>query len=216
MLRHALRGAILPVVSFLGPAAAGIMTGSFVVETLFGVPGMGQWFVKGAINRDYSVVLGTALVYASLVTVLQPARRPRLRVARPARAERRMTAAAQRPRRPHGQSPGAAGAPAPREEPLRRGRARSRWSLMALACFLLPAALRPRSDVDEPRAAPPAAVGRALVRHRRARPRLPRARARRRAHVARSSGSSRRSPASSSACSTAPSPATTAAASTRS
>lgn len=69
VLRHALRGAILPVVSFLGPAAAGIMTGSFVVETLFGVPGMGQWFVKGAINRDYSVVLGTAIVYTSLVTV---------------------------------------------------------------------------------------------------------------------------------------------------
>ena len=69
VLRHALRGAILPVVSYLGPAAAGIMTGSFVVETLFGVPGMGQWFVRGAINRDYSVVLGTALVYASLVTV---------------------------------------------------------------------------------------------------------------------------------------------------
>ena len=69
VLRHALRGAILPVVSFLGPAAAGIMTGSFVVETLFGVPGVGQWFVKGAINRDYSVVLGTALVYAALVTL---------------------------------------------------------------------------------------------------------------------------------------------------
>lgn len=68
VLRHALKGAILPVVSYLGPAAAGIMTGSFVVETLFGIPGMGQWFVRGAINRDYSVVLGTALVYASLVT----------------------------------------------------------------------------------------------------------------------------------------------------
>ena len=69
VLRHALKGAILPVVSFLGPAAAGIMTGSFVVETLFGIPGMGKWFVRGAINRDYSVVLGRALVYASLVTV---------------------------------------------------------------------------------------------------------------------------------------------------
>jgi oligopeptide transport system permease protein len=68
VLRHALKGAILPVVSYLGPAAAGIMTGSFVVETLFDIPGMGQWFVRGAINRDYSVVLGTALVYASLVT----------------------------------------------------------------------------------------------------------------------------------------------------
>lgn len=68
VLRHALKGAILPVVSFLGPAAAGIMTGSFVVETLFSVPGMGQWFVKGAINRDYSVVLGTAIIYSALVT----------------------------------------------------------------------------------------------------------------------------------------------------
>jgi oligopeptide transport system permease protein len=69
VISHALRGALLPVVSFLGPAAAGIMTGSFVVETLFGVPGMGQWFVKGAINRDYSVVLGTALVYFGLITL---------------------------------------------------------------------------------------------------------------------------------------------------
>jgi oligopeptide transport system permease protein len=68
ILKHALKGAILPVVSFLGPAAAGIMTGSFVVETLFSVPGMGQWFVKGAINRDYAVVLGTAIVYMVLVT----------------------------------------------------------------------------------------------------------------------------------------------------
>jgi oligopeptide transport system permease protein len=69
VLGHALRGAIMPVVSYLGPAAAGILTGSFVVESLFGIPGMGQWFVKGAINRDYSVVLGTAIIYASLVTV---------------------------------------------------------------------------------------------------------------------------------------------------
>jgi oligopeptide transport system permease protein len=65
--RHALRGAIIPVVSYLGPAAAAIMTGSFVVEVLFAVPGMGQWFVKGAINRDYSIVLGTAIVYFGLV-----------------------------------------------------------------------------------------------------------------------------------------------------
>ena len=65
--RHALRGTLLPVVSFLGPAAAATMTGSFVVEVLFAVPGMGQWFVKGAINRDYSVVLGTAIVYFGLI-----------------------------------------------------------------------------------------------------------------------------------------------------
>lgn len=69
VLSHALKGAVLPVVSFLGPAAAGILTGSFVVESLFGIPGMGQWFVKGAINRDYSVVLGTAIIYTTLVTV---------------------------------------------------------------------------------------------------------------------------------------------------
>ena len=68
--KHALRPALLPVVSYLGPAAAGILTGSFVVETLFGIPGMGQWFVKGAINRDYPVVLGTALFYFALVTGL--------------------------------------------------------------------------------------------------------------------------------------------------
>ncbi len=65
--KHALRGAVIPVVSFLGPAAAATMTGSFVVEVLFGVPGMGQWFVKGAVNRDYSVVLGTAIVYFGLI-----------------------------------------------------------------------------------------------------------------------------------------------------
>lgn len=69
VLTHALKGALLPVVSFLGPAAAGILTGSFVVESLFGIPGMGQWFVKGAINRDYSLVLGSAILYATLVTL---------------------------------------------------------------------------------------------------------------------------------------------------
>jgi oligopeptide transport system permease protein len=68
--RHLLRGAIIPVVSYLGPAAAAIMTGSFVVEVLFAIPGMGQWFVKGAVNRDYSVVLGTAIVYFGLVILL--------------------------------------------------------------------------------------------------------------------------------------------------
>ena len=69
ILKHALKGAILPVVSFLGPAAAGIFTGSFVVENLFAIPGMGQWFVKGAIGRDYSVVLGTAIIYFSIITI---------------------------------------------------------------------------------------------------------------------------------------------------
>lgn len=67
VVRHALRGALTPVVSYLGPAAATTMTGSFVVEVMFGVPGMGQWFVKGAVNRDYSVVLGTAVVYFGMI-----------------------------------------------------------------------------------------------------------------------------------------------------
>ena len=68
VMKHALRGAIVPVVSFLGPAAAGIVAGSFVVETLFGIPGIGRWFVNGAVNRDYYVVLGTVILECALVT----------------------------------------------------------------------------------------------------------------------------------------------------
>jgi len=67
--KHAFRGAIPPVVSYLGPAAAGLMTGSFVVEQLFGIPGMGQYFVKGAVNRDYYIVLGTMLLYSGIVVL---------------------------------------------------------------------------------------------------------------------------------------------------
>ena len=60
VLKHALKGAILPVVSFLGPAAAGIMTGSFVVETMFAVPGMGRWFVNGALGQPPASVPTTS------------------------------------------------------------------------------------------------------------------------------------------------------------
>ena len=67
LFRHALRGGILPVVSFLGPAAAGIITGSFVVETIFNIPGLGRFFVTSAFNRDYTTVLGTVLFYATLI-----------------------------------------------------------------------------------------------------------------------------------------------------
>ena len=70
LLRHGLRGGIQPVVAFLGPAIAGIMTGSFVVETIFQVPGLGREFVEAAFNRDYTMILGTVLVYAVLVMVL--------------------------------------------------------------------------------------------------------------------------------------------------
>jgi len=67
ILKHALRGGIAPVVAFLGPASAGILTGSFVVEKIFQVPGLGREFVEAAFNRDYTMVMGTVLVYAVLV-----------------------------------------------------------------------------------------------------------------------------------------------------
>ncbi|MCE9614907.1 MAG: ABC transporter permease subunit [Lentisphaerae bacterium] len=67
--RHALRNALLPVVSFLGPAAAGLITGSFVVETVFHIPGLGTMFVTGAFNRDYTLVLGLVVFYGALVVL---------------------------------------------------------------------------------------------------------------------------------------------------
>ena len=69
VLRHAVRGGLLPVVSFLGPATAGILTGSFVIETIFQIPGLGREFVNSAFNRDYTLILGTVIVYASLIVV---------------------------------------------------------------------------------------------------------------------------------------------------
>ena len=69
VLRHALRGGLLPVVSFLGPATAGILTGSFVIETIFQIPGLGREFVNSAFNRDYTLILGTVILYASLIVV---------------------------------------------------------------------------------------------------------------------------------------------------
>ncbi len=83
VLRHALKPALLPVVSYLGPAAAGVITGSVVVEQIFGVPGLGRFFVNGALNRDYTLVMGVVVFYGALIILLQPARGPRLRVARP-------------------------------------------------------------------------------------------------------------------------------------
>ncbi len=66
---HALKPALLPVVSYLGPAAAAILTGSVVVEEIFGIPGLGQFFVRGAQNRDYTLVLGIVIFYATLVVL---------------------------------------------------------------------------------------------------------------------------------------------------
>ena len=64
---YALRGGILPVVAFLGPATAGILSGSFVIETIYQVPGLGREFVNSAFNRDYTVILGTVLLYAAMI-----------------------------------------------------------------------------------------------------------------------------------------------------
>ncbi len=64
---HALRGAFLPVLSYLGPMAANLLTGSVVVETVFGIPGIGRYFVTAALGRDYTLVLGTVIVVAALV-----------------------------------------------------------------------------------------------------------------------------------------------------
>ncbi len=66
---HALPASLTPVVSFLGPAAAGIITGSVVIETIFGIPGLGQFFVIGALNRDYTLVMGVVLFYGILIVV---------------------------------------------------------------------------------------------------------------------------------------------------
>jgi oligopeptide transport system permease protein len=70
IFRHALRGGLLPVVSFLGPAVAGILTGSFVIEMIFQIPGLGREFVTSAFNRDYNLVLGTVILYAVFVILL--------------------------------------------------------------------------------------------------------------------------------------------------
>ena len=66
---HALRGALLPVVSYLGPAAAALLTGSVVIETIFGIPGVGRYFVQGALNRDYTLVMGTVILIALFIIV---------------------------------------------------------------------------------------------------------------------------------------------------
>ena len=68
--RHALRPALLPVVSYLGPATAAVLTGSLVVETLFNIPGMGRYLVQGALNRDYTLVMGVVIVYATLTLAM--------------------------------------------------------------------------------------------------------------------------------------------------
>ena len=67
VMRHALKGGLLPVLSYLGPASAGILTGSLVIERIFGIPGMGSHFINSATNRDYTLAMGVTIVYTVLV-----------------------------------------------------------------------------------------------------------------------------------------------------
>jgi oligopeptide transport system permease protein len=64
---HALRNALLPVITYLGPLTAAILTGSFVIEKIFGIPGLGQWFVMSVTNRDYTVIMGSTVFYSALL-----------------------------------------------------------------------------------------------------------------------------------------------------
>jgi oligopeptide transport system permease protein len=70
VVRHALKPALMPVLSYLGPALAQIVTGSVVVEQVFSIPGLGRHFVQGALNRDYTVVMGVVLFYGALIVLL--------------------------------------------------------------------------------------------------------------------------------------------------
>jgi oligopeptide transport system permease protein len=69
VVRHALRPALLPVASYLGPAVASIMTGSLIVESIAGLPGIGRYMVQGALNRDYTLVMGMVIIYSALLIV---------------------------------------------------------------------------------------------------------------------------------------------------
>jgi len=68
--KHAIRAAVLPLVSYLGPAFAGLLTGSLVVERIFGLPGLGKFFVTSALQRDYTVVMGMVIFFATLILIL--------------------------------------------------------------------------------------------------------------------------------------------------
>jgi len=70
ILRHALKPALLPVISYMGPATAGLITGSVVIERIFSIPGLGSYFVQGALNRDYTLVMGVVIFYGLLIILL--------------------------------------------------------------------------------------------------------------------------------------------------
>ena len=65
--KHALRNTLLPVISYLGPLSANVLTGSFVIEKIFGIPGLGQWFVMSVANRDYSLIMALTIFYSAFL-----------------------------------------------------------------------------------------------------------------------------------------------------
>jgi oligopeptide transport system permease protein len=69
IFKHALKNAIIPIITYIGPMVAAIVTGSFVIEKIFAIPGMGKYFVESVGNRDYTVLMGTTVFYAALVIV---------------------------------------------------------------------------------------------------------------------------------------------------
>lgn len=69
VMKHALRNALLPVVTYLGPLTANVLTGSFVVEKIFGIPGLGQWFVLSVANRDYTLIMSLTIFYSAILMV---------------------------------------------------------------------------------------------------------------------------------------------------
>ncbi|BAN96366.1 binding-protein-dependent transporter inner membrane component [Plautia stali symbiont] len=79
VLRHALKPALLPVLSYMGPAFVGIITGSMVIESIYGLPGIGQLFVNGALNRDYSLVMSLTILFNAIVDVLYAVIDPKIR-----------------------------------------------------------------------------------------------------------------------------------------
>ena len=68
--KHVIRASILPIIEYLAPASAGLMTGSIIVEQIFSLPGIGRYFVVGALQRDYTLVSGVMILYASLLIIL--------------------------------------------------------------------------------------------------------------------------------------------------
>ena len=70
LFKHALRNAILPVVTYLGPLTAGILTGGFVIEQIFTIPGMGKFFVESINNRDYPLIMGVTIFYSALLVLM--------------------------------------------------------------------------------------------------------------------------------------------------